>query len=157
MSLKTTLLATFAASLLAVPAIADSQIVIGDAYARSSGKAAKAGAAFMMIENLGDTDDRLISATSDVAARVELHAHKINDNGVAQMIHVEGGFVIPAGEAYMLKRGGAHVMLMGLKAPFEHGATVPVTLVFEQAGEVVIDVPVDLERQDKHGLGSHSN
>ncbi|MEO1109603.1 MAG: copper chaperone PCu(A)C [Pseudomonadota bacterium] len=159
MSLKTTLFATFSTVLLAVPAFADSQIIVDDAYARSSGKAAKAGAAFMMIQNQGETDDRLISATSDAAARVELHTHKINDDGVAQMVHVEEGFTVPAGGTYMLKRGGAHVMLMGLKAPFEHGATVPVTLVFEQAGEVVLDIPVDLERQDTHGHdhGSHSN
>ncbi len=163
MSLKTTLFAALATAILAGPALAEGTIVVDDAYARSAGKAAKAGAAFMMIKNTGDTDDRLVSVTSDVSARVELHTHKINDDGVAQMIHVEEGFVIPAGETHMLKRGGDHVMFMGLKEPFEQGATVPVTLVFEQAGEIVIEVPVDLERQDKHGHehkhehGSESN
>ncbi|MEM1004996.1 MAG: copper chaperone PCu(A)C [Pseudomonadota bacterium] len=151
MSLKTTLFATLATAILTFPALADSTIVVDDAYARSSGKAAKAGAAFMIIQNTGDADDRLISATSDAAARVELHTHEIDDAGVAKMVHVEDGFEIPAGETHMLKRGGDHVMLMGLTRPFEQGATVPVTLVFEQAGEVQIDVPVDLERQDAHG------
>lgn len=157
MSLKTTLLATLAAAALAVPALAEDAITVDDAYARSSGKAAKAGAAFMVIQNLGDTDDRLLGVTSDAAARVELHTHKINDDGVAQMMHVEDGFAIPAGEAHMLKRGGDHVMFMGLTHPFEQGATVPVTLIFEQAGEVQIEIPVDLERQDNDGHGSHSN
>ncbi len=162
MSLKSTLLATLATCALALPAIADSIIVVDDAYARSAGKSAKAGAAFMVIQNTGDTEDRLLSATSDVSVRVELHTHKIDDAGIAKMVQVEEGFAIPAGESHVLKRGGDHVMFMGLKQPFEHGATVPVTLVFENAGEVVIDVPVDLERQDKHGhgegkQGSHSN
>ncbi len=154
MSLKSTLLATLTTLSLASGAFAADAIAVEDAYARSSGKTAKAGAAFMMIENQSDTDDRLIGATSDVAARVELHTHKIDENGVAKMIHVEEGFAIPAGETHMLKRGGDHVMFMGLKAPFEQGATVPVTLIFEQAGEVVVEIPVDLERQD---AGAHSN
>ncbi|NVO57244.1 copper chaperone PCu(A)C [Rhodobacteraceae bacterium B1Z28] len=157
MSLKTTLLATLAATALAFPALAEGTIKVGDAYARSSGKSAKAGAAFMMIENQGDADDRLIGATSDVAARVELHTHLIDDNGVAKMVHVEEGFAIPAGETHMLQRGGDHVMFMGLTGPFEQDAVVPVTLIFEQAGEVNVEIPVDLERQDKGGHGSHSN
>ena len=93
-----------------------------------------------------DTNDRLIGVKSDVAGRVELHTHKVDENGVAQMIHVEEGFAIPAGEAHLLKRGGDHVMFMGLNAPFEQGSSVPVTLIFEQAGEVVVEIPVDLER-----------
>ncbi|MEX0307923.1 MAG: copper chaperone PCu(A)C [Ruegeria sp.] len=157
MTLKSTLLATLTTLSLASGVLAADAIVVDDAYARSSGKSAKAGAAFMMIENHSDTDDRLIGATSDVAGRVELHTHKIDENGVAKMMQVEEGFSIPAGETHMLKRGGDHVMFMGLKAPFEQGATVPVTLIFEQAGEVVIEIPVDLERKDDGGHGSHSN
>ena len=157
MSLKTTLLATLATVFMAIPAFAEGTIKVDDAYARSSGKTAKAGAAFMMIQNLGDADDRLVGASSDAAARVELHTHKVDENGVAKMVHVEEGFAIPAGETHMLKRGGDHVMFMGLTAPFEQGATVPVTLIFEKAGEVEIEIPVDLERQDMGGHGSHSN
>ncbi|WP_170572770.1 copper chaperone PCu(A)C [Ruegeria atlantica] len=157
MSLKSKLFATMAAVTLATTAFAQDTIAVDDAYARSSGKTAKAGAAFMMIQNAGESDDRLIGAKSDVAARVELHTHEIDDVGVAKMVHVEEGITIPAGETHMLKRGGDHVMFMGLTAPFEHGATVPVTLIFEHAGEVEIEVPVDLERQDKGGHGTHSN
>ncbi|WP_170417930.1 copper chaperone PCu(A)C [Ruegeria atlantica] len=157
MSLTSKLLTTFAAATLATAAFAQDIITVDDAYARSSGKTAKAGAAFMMIQNDGTTDDRLIGVKSDAAARVELHTHIVDENGVAKMTHVEEGFVIPAGEAHMLKRGGDHVMFMGLTAPFEQDATVPVTLIFENAGEVEIEIPVDLERNDAGGHGSHSN
>ena len=154
MTLKSTLVATLVALSLTSAAQAADTIVVEDAYARSAGKSAKAGAAFMMIENQGETDDRLIGAASDVADRVELHTHKIDENGVAKMMQVEDGILIPAGETHMLKRGGDHVMFMGLKAPFEQGAKVPVTLIFEQAGEVVVEIPIDLERKD---TGGHSN
>jgi copper(I)-binding protein len=46
---------------------------------------------------------------------------------------------LPAGEAVQLKPGGYHVMLMKLKAPITKGMTVPVTLTFEQAGQVTVD------------------
>ncbi|WP_171121917.1 MULTISPECIES: copper chaperone PCu(A)C [unclassified Ruegeria] len=155
MSFTYKLLATVAAVTLTTAAWAQDSITVEDAYARSSGKSAKAGAAFMMIQNSGETDDRLIAAESDVAARVELHTHQVDANGVAKMLHVEEGFVIPAGETHMLKRGGDHVMFMGISAPFEQGATVPVTLVFEKAGEIVVDIPVDLERKGDHGSHNH--
>lgn len=155
MRFQSTFLATVAATVLSTAAFADSIISVEDAYARSSGMNAKAGAAFMMIKNTGDTDDRLVSVQSDVAARVELHTHTIDENGVAKMMQVEEGFAIPAGEAHMLQRGGDHVMFMGIKQPFEQGAKIPVTLVFERAGAVQIEIRVDLERQDGHMKHSH--
>ena len=154
MSFKSKFLATLAVASIATSAIAGSDIKVDDAYARSSGKNAKAGAAFMMIVNQSEAPDRLVGVTSDAAVRVELHTHKIDENGVAKMVHVEEGITIPAGDSHMLKRGGDHVMFMGLTQPFEQGATVPVTLIFENAGEVQIEVPVDLERQDQ---GAHSH
>lgn len=153
MSFKTTLCAAMAVASLALPALtlpAMAEIKVEDAYARASGKSAKSGAAFMMLTNDSDTADRLIAVKSDAAKRAELHTHKENADGLMQMIHVEEGFAIPAGQTHMLKRGGDHVMLMGLTAPMAHGDTVTVTLIFEQAGEVTIDVPVDLERKGNH-------
>lgn len=152
MSVKTTLLA---AGLLAfaLPAYAADAIMVMEPYARSSGASAKSGAAFMQIMNKGDADDRLVSASSDVAGRVELHTHKEGENGVVQMRHVPEGFELPAGDTLSLERGGKHVMFMGLTAPFEDGATVNVTLTFEKAGDVQIEIPVDLKRMPGHGAG----
>jgi copper(I)-binding protein len=144
MYLKTVLAAT-AALALAGPAAAE--IEIHDAYARAAMANAKAGAAFMEIRNTGDMDDRLIAAASDIAQKVELHTHISDANGVMQMVEVEEGFPIPAGGNHLLKRGGDHVMFMGLNGPMNEGDTVTVTLTFEQAGEVTLDIPVDLQRQ----------
>ena len=146
---RTLISAALAVACFAMPALADG-IMVHDAYARSSGKSAKSGAAFMVLMNQGDSDDRLISAQSDIAKRVEMHTHKENADGVMQMIHVEDGFVIPAGGQHELARGGDHVMFMGLTAPLEQGDTISVTLTFEQAGEVTLDIPVDLHRKGGH-------
>lgn len=148
MSLKPTLLGAALAAAFTTPALAEG-IEIDDAYAIASGMSAQAGAAFMIIRNTGDTDDRLVAATApDVSRRTELHTHIEDENGLMRMVEVEEGFEIPAGGEALLRRGGNHVMFMGLNDPFEQGETLTVTLTFEQAGEMVVEIPVDLERQD---------
>lgn len=152
------------AALLILPSAAmsgDAKFMIEDAYARASSPAAKAGAAFMQIMNMSGEDDRLIGAQTDASKVTQLHTHKDTGDGVMQMLHVEEGFEIPAGETLMLARGGKHVMLMGLNDPLENGETVSITLTFEKAGDITIDVPVDLDRKPEAGAhgghGTHSN
>jgi Uncharacterized protein conserved in bacteria len=75
----------------------------------------------------------------------ELHTH-IVDGDVMRMVHVEEGFALPAGGEVLLERGGKHLMFMGLDAQLQTGETVSATLVFEQAGEITVDIPVDNDR-----------
>ena len=131
--------------------------MIHDAYARAATPNARAGAAFFVIMNPTAADDRLVAVRSDVSARVELHTHIAGDDGMMMMREVEGGFVIPAGGSHTLARGGDHVMFMGLKESFDQGKEIPVTLVFENAGEIEVVIPVDLERQDEHGMMNHDH
>ena len=133
-----------AALLIASPALAE--ITITDAYARSASPMAKAGAAFMTFHNSGPQDDQLIGAASDAAVRVELHTHVDQGNGVMQMMQVEDGFAIPATASHSLQRGGDHVMFMGLTGPWKQGEVIALTLTFRDAGEIIVDIPVDLTR-----------
>ncbi len=153
MSFKTTLLSAIAAVAFAVPAIAE--IEIHDAYARSSNPVA--GAAFMVIHNHGDTDDRLLGVTSDAAARVELHTHIEDADGIMRMTHIEEGFDLPAGGEIAMVRGAEHVMFMGLTDPFEQDAIVTITFEFENAGDVVVEIPVDQNREATEASDDHSN
>ena len=155
--MKLRILALAGLSTFAVSSAALADIEIVDPYARSSGMMAMAGAAFFEIRNTGDEDDRLISATAGVYKKVELHTHIDAGDGVMKMREVEGGFPVPAGESHMLQRGGDHVMFLGLTTQFEQGMTFPLTLVFEKAGEITVDVPVDLERKGgmAHGKMDH--
>ena len=141
---------------LASQVSADPMIKIVDPYARAASPVAKSGAAFMVIENHGDTDDRLIGVRTEAAMRPELHTHKENDQGVMQMLQVEEGFPIPAGGTHALARGGDHVMLMGLTGPLEQGGAIQVVLVFEASGEIEVEIPVDNERKPGMHSGAHS-
>lgn len=133
-------------------------LVIRDGYARATGATARTGAGYLVITNTGTGDDRLLEARSDVSARVELHTTDLAD-GVARMREMTDGIPIPSGETVVLERGGMHVMFMGLNTALEQGDGVAITLVFESAGEVEMDLPVDLERDDgapgNHGDMDH--
>lgn len=133
-------------------------IVIEQQYARASSPIAKSGAAFMHIINNGTENDRLIAVRTDAATTPELHTH-IMEDGIAKMREVEGGFEILAGDTTILQRGGMHVMLMGLTRPFIHGEAITLTLVFEHAGEITIEVPIDNERRGnmEMNMGNSNN
>jgi len=49
---------------------------------------------------------------------------------------------VPAGQTVAFAPGGLHVMLIGLKEPLITGKTFPLTLNFEQAGAVTLEVAV---------------
>ena len=78
---------------------------------------------------------------SDTTMGMDMGSDDTMPSGEMVMREVE--FIeLPAGTTVELKPGGYHVMLIGLKAPLELGSTIQITLVFENAGEITIDVPV---------------
>jgi len=124
-------------------------LTIQHPWARASIGAAKAGAAYLEIVNEGKRPDLLIAAASPVAEHAKLHTHLV-EGGVAKMRPVEAVEITP-GEPAILQPGGLHIMLMGLKAPLVEGNMFPVTLTFERAGNITIQVIVQAPDLDDHG------
>ena len=131
--------------------------MISDAYARSSGPLAKAGAAYMKIMNHSEGSDRLLGVKSDIAKKTELHTHVKDDNDVMRMVHIDEGIKIGPMKEHSLVRGGQHIMFMGLKEPFETGKIISVILLFEKAGEISIEIVVDQDRKHKKQSHSHTH
>lgn len=149
------LIAGAVATLMAMPTFADDDadmhnhghvdagdFILHAPYIRVTPQSA---AAFFRIENVGDQDDRLIGASSPIAKKVELHTHIMAD-GVARMRPIEGGIALPEAGMHELARGGDHVMFMGLNTHPANGDMVEVTLSFEKAGDITVEIPVDNER-----------
>ena len=122
----------------AAPALADSPVTVIDARARIL-LPTRPGAAWLTIRNSGDAD-RLLGAESPAAERVELHTH-IHKDGVMMMRRVEG-IDVPAGGEAVLESGRDHLMLFGLKARLVPGDMFPLTLLFEKAGPVTVEMRV---------------
>jgi hypothetical protein len=97
-------------------------------------------AAYMVLHNNERIPDKLLRAESEVAEAVELHVSEMK-GGVMTMRPVE--FVeVPANGETELKPGGMHVMLIGLKHDLKPGETIPLVLVFENAGSISLPVEV---------------
>ena len=118
---------------IALPAAAQ-QAKVEQAWARATAVSARAGGVFLTLRETG-TADRLVSASSEIAARTELH-RTVEDNGIMRMLPVEG-IDLAAGETVTFKPGGLHIMLIDLKRPLKQGETFEVTLRFAKGPPVV--------------------
>lgn len=114
-------------------------VSVSDAWAAVTPGGATVGAGYMTISNVGPADT-LVSVASPRAPEVELHEMSM-DGGMMRMRPV-AHFTVPADGVVSLTPGGFHLMFMELPAPFVAGETVPVTLTFEHAGAVNVNLTV---------------
>ncbi|MCC8431252.1 copper chaperone PCu(A)C [Reyranella aquatilis] len=147
-----------AVSLLTVPAMAQDyklgSLEITAPWTRATAPTARSGGGFMTITNKGTTADRLVSARSTVSDKVEIHEMQM-DGSVMRMRELAKGLDIPPGATVMLKPGSYHIMFMELKAPLAKDAKVPVTLVFEKAGSIDVQLDVQAMGAMPHGHGKN--
>ena len=129
-----------ALGLLLAATSAWSQVEIENPWIRASAPGQKIAAGYTTVRNKAEQPDRLVGASSPMAAKVETHV-TVKDGEVLRMREVKG-YDIPAKGAFELKPGGAHLMLVDLKQPLKEGDSVPVTLRFERAGQVKVDFRV---------------
>ena len=109
-------------------------------WARATPGGAKVGGAYLELKAAAGADDRLVAARSPAAGVVEIHDH-IDEAGVMKMRRVDG-VKVSGGQSVVLKPGGYHLMLMDLKQPLKQGGKLPLTLVFEKAGEVAVEAMI---------------
>ncbi len=132
-----------ALSVLAMPAMAQDYKVgsleITTPWTRATPPSARTGGGFMTITNKGTTADRLVAVRSNASDKVEIHEMQMDGN-VMRMRELAQGLEIPPGATVMLKPGSYHIMFMELKAPIAKDAKVPLTLVFEKAGSVDVQL-----------------
>lgn len=112
---------------------------VDGAWARPTVPGQAAGGGFLKITG-GAAADKLVAASAGVSKAVELHT-MVMDGDVMRMREV-GAIDVPAGQTVELKPGGLHVMFIGLGKPLQAGDSFPLTLRFEKAGEVKVEMKV---------------
>jgi copper(I)-binding protein len=110
-------------------------------FARATPPGARSGGVFLSVENQGTKTDRLVTVSTPAAATAGLH-QMVLDAGVMRMRAIAGIDVKP-GDRLVLQPGGYHVMLTDLKRPLQAGDHFPLTLGFEKAGSIEVDVEVE--------------
>ncbi|WP_298610746.1 copper chaperone PCu(A)C [uncultured Thiothrix sp.] len=129
-----------AAAMPTTAAAVAGQFTASAAYARAVAPGQPNSAVFLQLQNKDSKAHALVSATSDVAAAVELHNH-VNEGGVMKMRKVEK-IDLPAGQTVALKPGSFHIMLIGLKKTLKVSDTVELTLGFEDGTSLKLSAPV---------------
>jgi len=119
---------------------APTELSIEDRWARPAFQGDNS-AVYLVIRNTTDQGDGLIGVSSDVANVTEIHLSKMDAEGTMSM-ELQNLVGIPAGETVPLEPGGLHVMLMNLVNDLSVGDTFELTLEFQRAGDVVVEVEV---------------
>ena len=117
-----------------------SAVQIVKPWARATPGGVTVGAAYVEIKTGLPEGDRLISAASPRAGRVEIHTH-IMEGGVMKMRKVEG-LDITKDKPRVLAPGGDHIMLFELNGPLKKGEKLPLTFTFKKAGKISVEAEV---------------
>jgi periplasmic copper chaperone A len=118
-------------------------IEVGHPWAAATSETTPTNSAvYMTLTDRGTRSDELLAASSPVAQKVELHVFEV-ENGVYGMHKVDAIAIAPGAASTVLRPGGAHVMLESLKQPLRAGTTIPLTLTFQNAGALTMEVPVE--------------
>jgi copper(I)-binding protein len=143
--MKTSILFACIVSLAAGAAAAQEfkagSLEIDQPWSRATPKGAKVAAGYLTIKNTGTEPDRLVSGTSPVAGKFEIHEMTM-DKGVMKMRPVPEGVEIKPGETVELKPSSFHFMIMDLKQPIVRGKPFKASLTFEKAGPVEVEFTV---------------
>lgn len=116
-------------------------VVVQQPFASPTMPGATVGAAYMQVTNSGRSQVVLVSATSPVSEKVEFHSMTMDGN-IMRMREITGGIPIPPGGSIRFVPGGTHIMLVGLRQRLAPGSSIPLTLTFNGAPQIVIQVPV---------------
>ncbi|CUW41517.1 conserved protein of unknown function (DR1885-like metal-binding protein 1-147) [Magnetospirillum sp. XM-1] len=123
-----------------VAGAAEGSVRAADPWARATGPDTKVGMVFITLTNTAAGPDRLVSATTPTAAKVEFHRH-VHADGVMKM-QQQSAIDLPPGSPVRFAPGGLHVMLDGLKARLVAGQSFPLTLTFAASAPVTVPVAV---------------
>ena len=117
-------------------------LIVTTPWTRATPGGAKIAGGYLKITNTGKSADRLVSAVSAGADRVEIHEMSMTD-GVMKMRPLADGLTIKPGETVELKPGGLHMMFMDIKQPLKQGDKLRATLTFEKAGKLDVNFGVN--------------
>ena len=116
-----------------------SAVELVDGYARATAPGQKVAAAYVWLQNPGETR-QLVRVASERAGAMEIHGHRQRE-GVWQMYPIQR-LEISAGSDLKMASGGIHLMLFRLVSPLAEGERLPVTLIFDDDSQVSAELPI---------------
>lgn len=125
-------------------------LLIDHPWTRATARGQSVAAGYLEVRNGGRAADRIVGASTPAAERIELHVVMM-EGGVMKMRQVPS-YDVPARGKVQLKPRGPHLMIIGIRREFRKDERIPVTLRFETAGEVAIELAVEgIDAGSEHG------
>lgn len=108
------------------------------------------GVVYATLHDNGPRAVALVGASTPIARSAELHESTPTAGGSMQgmampamAMHLVARIVVPPHGTAVLRPGGYHVMLLGLRRPLAAGTRFPVTFHFADGTVVQVSVPVE--------------
>ncbi|MGM0559707.1 MAG: copper chaperone PCu(A)C [Pseudomonadota bacterium] len=121
---------------------AAANMVVSHAWTVENAANAHANAVYLTLENTGEAGDRLVGAEVDFANATSFRAPVMDEDGNYSMSPV-AAIGVPAGESVTLQPGGVQIVLEDLQGEYRAGDHFHMTLTFEKAGSVEVEVLVE--------------
>jgi len=125
----------------------NSIVLVEQAYVRATIPGTSHSSSYMEIENKGEKVITLLSASSDISPRVEIHQHTMVD-GMMRMRKLNS-IDIKSKERVKLQPSGLHLMLFDVKKPLKAQQHIELTLNFSDNESVIMQVPVFSPTQER--------
>jgi periplasmic copper chaperone A len=119
----------------------DPVLNVRDAWVRLPATPGNPGAAYFYISG-GPKADRLMSVSSPVVIRTELHESMAGHSGMTTMKPLEGGIEIPAGGFVEFKPGGKHAMMYNINPGIVPPRTLQMIFTFASGERITVDAEV---------------
>ena len=124
----------------AIPDKKASMLLVENAYIRATIPGTSNSSAYMKINNKGENVVSLLSASSDISSRIEIHQHTM-EGGMMRMRKLNSIDINPK-EHVKLQPSGLHLMVFDVKNPLKPKQRVEVTLNFSNNESVTMHIPV---------------
>ncbi len=130
-------------------------LLIDHPYAVPSDAEGPHGKAYLRgIQNVGSKADRLLGASTPMAAQVKLHRLAPDAQGLRGM--QDDAIDLPAKSTTLLRHTGDYQLsLIDLKQPLKAGDRFDLSLSFERAGTQTVKVWVQTPRADRSSASHH--
>ncbi|AIR89305.1 copper chaperone PCu(A)C [Pseudomonas cremoricolorata] len=115
-------------------------------------------AAYFVVHNNGQQDDRLLSVDTPLSTDAQLHEHVQGSEGAMKMQQVDS-IVVPAGKDLTFAPSAYHVMILQPqdRSLLVAGQRFPLTLHFQRAGDVTVQVAVQQQAPAEQQDHSHAH
>lgn len=117
-------------------------------WAKGGARAGTAMPMYVVLENNGATQERLLEVSSPMADRIVIN-RLVREAGLIRAAELNE-VVLPPGGRLAFRPGERQITLIGARASIEPGSFIPLTFTFERGGKLTANLRVENMGEPEH-------